>query len=162
MYAVTSEGKHIKISPGQSVSCQRFRSITLNSKDIIGKSSTDTMRLHSWLFFQVLTRFTNTMMTQDELEQKIVDKGLTAPRITPDSIDANIIGEDYYVFPGTTTTVCLLTLKNGYKVVGDSTCVLVENFDEEIGRNIARNQAREKLWPLMGYELRQTIHEGRA
>lgn len=88
-----------------------------------------------------------------------MDKGLIAPRITPNDLDDNIIGEDYYVFPGTTNTICLLTLKNGYRVVGDSACASVENFDEEIGRSIARANAREKLWPLMGYELRQRLHE---
>lgn len=98
-------------------------------------------------------------MNEQELEQSIIDKELTAPRITPDNIDANIIGEEYYVFPGTTVTICLLTLKNKYTVTGESACASVENFDEEIGRSIARSNAREKLWPLMGYDLRQKLHE---
>ncbi|RLA05479.1 MAG: hypothetical protein DRQ47_01090 [Gammaproteobacteria bacterium] len=100
-------------------------------------------------------------MNKDEqaIEQEIQDKGLIAPRITPDMIDENIVGEDYYVFPGTTNTICLLTLKNGYTAVGDSACASIENFDEEIGRNIARGNARQALWPLMGYELRQRLYE---
>jgi len=97
-------------------------------------------------------------MDEDKLEQEITEKGLIAPRITPDMIDENIIGEDYYVFPGTTNTICLLTLKNGFKVIGDSACASVENFDEEMGRNIARSNARNALWPLMGYELRTMLN----
>lgn len=86
-------------------------------------------------------------------EQEIQEKGLTALRVTQDSIDAVIVGEDYYVFPGTTVTVALLKLKNGFSVTGESACVSSSNFDEELGRKIAREHARNKIWALEGYAL---------
>lgn len=91
------------------------------------------------------------------IEKEIQDKGKTAPRLTPDDIDAAIVDEAYYVFPGTTMTICLLTLRNGYHVTGESAAVSLENFDEEIGRKIARDNARNKIWQLEGYLLRQEL-----
>lgn len=55
-------------------------------------------------------------MNDDAIEQAIQDKQLTAPRVTPDRIESLIVDEDYHVFPGTTLTVCVLTLENGFTV----------------------------------------------
>ena len=66
----------------------------------------------------------------------------------------------YHVFDGTTLTVCCLTLRNGYTVTGESAAASPENFDEEIGKKIARQNAREKIWALEGYLLRQNLSEG--
>ena len=98
-------------------------------------------------------------MNDEQVEQEIQDKGLTAPRITPEQVDAAIIGEDYYVFPETTVTIALLKLENGFTVTGESACASPENFDAELGLKIARAQARDKIWALMGYALRQKLHE---
>ena len=100
-------------------------------------------------------------MTRDEeaLEKEIQDKGLNAPRLSPDKIDAVITGEQYYVFPGTTMTICCLTLQNGYCVTGESAAASPSNFNEEIGRKVARDKAREKIWMLEGYLLRQRLSE---
>jgi len=91
------------------------------------------------------------------IEEQIKDKGLAAPRLTPDDIDAAIVAEDYHVFPGTTMTVCCLTLRNGFSVVGESAAASPENFDEDIGRKIARRNARDKIWSLEGYLLKQRL-----
>lgn len=159
------------------------------------------------------------------IEQEIVAKGLTAPRITPSDIEANIAGEHYftaaeagrsvtnemvsrflgwklpedfypdagvsfkapqhpYGWPTGTNllhagqakamlehvlqpqpeheslrllTFCVLILKNGFTVTGESACASPENFDAEIGRKIARQNAVNKIWPLMGYELRSRL-----
>lgn len=101
------------------------------------------------------------MADHDEkaIEQEIQDKGLNAPRLTPEDIDAAIVGEDYHVFPGTTVTVCLLKLRNGYSVLGESAAVSLENFDAEIGRKIARENARNKIWQLEGYRLREQLYQ---
>lgn len=99
-------------------------------------------------------------MSEKEIEQKIQEKGLNAPRLTPDDIDAAIVAEQYHVFPGTTVTVCCLTLRNGFSVVGQSASASAENFDEEIGRAIAKEEARNKIWMLEGYLLRQRLHDG--
>lgn len=99
-------------------------------------------------------------MTEVELEQEIQEKGLVAPRLTPEMIDDCIEMEAYYRFPGTTVTICLLTLRNGYSVTGESACASPENFDEVIGQKVARQEARAKIWNLEGYLLKQKIFDG--
>jgi hypothetical protein len=101
-------------------------------------------------------------MDEREIEQEVRAKGLTAPRITPDDLDARITGEMYHVFPGTTLTVCCLVLQNGFTVTGESASVSLANFDEEIGRKIARAEARDKIWQLEGYLLREQLYRQAA
>jgi exopolyphosphatase/pppGpp-phosphohydrolase len=96
-------------------------------------------------------------MSETEIENEIQAKGLNAPRLTPALIDATIVSEQYHVFPGTTMTVCALTLRNGYIVIGESAAASPENFDEAIGRKIARENARNKIWALEGYLLREKL-----
>lgn len=98
-------------------------------------------------------------MSKDEaqIEAEIQRKGLNAPRLNPDMIDQTIASEQYHVFPGTTMTVCALTLRNGYIVTGESAAASPENFDKEIGRKIARDNARNKIWALEGYLLREKL-----
>lgn len=97
-------------------------------------------------------------MSEHDIEQEIIAKNLTAPRLTPSHIDACIVGESYHVFDGTQTTVCLLTLKNGFTVTGESACASPENFNKELGQKIARENAREKIWMLEGYLLKQKLY----
>lgn len=96
-------------------------------------------------------------MNDQAIEQEIQAKGLTAPRVTPQRVDEVIVGEDYHVFQGTTLTVCCLTLANGFTVTGESACASPENFDTELGRKIARDNARQKIWALEGYALRDRL-----
>jgi exopolyphosphatase/pppGpp-phosphohydrolase len=96
-------------------------------------------------------------MSETEIENEIQAKGLNAPRLTPAQIDAAIVSEQYHVFPGTTMTVCALSLRNGYIVTGESAAASPENFDEAIGRKIARENARNKIWALEGYLLREKL-----
>jgi hypothetical protein len=98
-------------------------------------------------------------MSKDEqaIEAEIQTKGLTAKRITPEMIDDEIAGQDFHVFPASCLTVCCLTLKNGYTVTGESACASPENFDVVIGCKIARANAREKIWPLLGFRLRDEL-----
>lgn len=91
------------------------------------------------------------------LEAKLQSMGKNAPRLTPSDIDAAIASEQYYVFPGTTLTVCCLTLQNGFNVTGESASASPENFSEEIGREIARTNARDKIWALEGYLLKTIL-----
>ncbi len=100
-----------------------------------------------------------TQYTDEELAADIAASGKTAPRITADHIDSVIAAEQYYVFPGTTMTVCLLTLANGYHTVGYSASASPENYVAEIGRKLARDHARSEIWRLEGYLLRQRLHE---
>jgi hypothetical protein len=55
-------------------------------------------------------------------------------------------------------TFCVLVLRNGFTVTGESACVSPENFDAELGRKIARQNAIAKVWPLMGYALRERLY----
>ncbi|WP_082439562.1 Gp49 family protein [Massilia sp. WF1] len=111
------------------------------------------------------------------IERDIQAKGKTAPRVTPADIEANIADEAYFTAAdgvrGSTPgglrtyvprdshkllTFCVLVLQNGFTVTGESACASPENFDAEIGRNIARQNAVQKIWPLMGYALKQQLH----
>ncbi len=102
------------------------------------------------------------MRDEDAIEKEIQDKGLNAPRLTPAAIDAQIVGEQYWVPVDTTMTICVLTLANGFNVVGHSAAASKENFDKEIGKKIARENARQKIWPLAGYALRNTLSGSRG
>ena len=96
-------------------------------------------------------------MTDQETEKEINEKGLNAPRVTPERVEEVIASEQYHVFAGTTFTACLLTLQNGYTVLGESACASPENFDAALGRKIARKNAVNKIWALEGYLLRQKL-----
>jgi Phage protein (N4 Gp49/phage Sf6 gene 66) family len=102
-----------------------------------------------------------SQMSNNEIrnEQVIQEKGLIAPRVTPQMITDVIVGAEYHVFPGTTTTVCCLKLRNGFTVIGESACASPENFNEELGRDMACEDARKKIWALEGYLLKQQLHE---
>ncbi|CAL8974467.1 hypothetical protein RHODGE_RHODGE_03314 [Rhodoplanes serenus] len=103
------------------------------------------------------------MRDEHAIESEIRAAGRTAPRVTPEHVDAQIVGETYHVFPGTTLTVCALTLRNGFQVVGHAACASPENFDEAIGRKVARDNARAQIWALEGYQLRSFLmHADRA
>ncbi len=113
-------------------------------------------------------------MTDKTIEQKIQAKGLTAPRVTTDDIKANIKSEFFFTAQNgvigansainggvepelTLLTFCVLILRNGFTVTGENACASPENFNAEIGRSIARENAVQKIWPLMGYELRSKL-----
>lgn len=112
------------------------------------------------------------------IEREIVAKGLTAPRVTPKDIEANIDSEHYFTaamgcvgnieydgdIPDSLDllTFCVLVLRNGFTVTGESACASPENFNAEIGKKIARENAIQKIWPLMGYALKQQLHESQA
>ena len=93
-------------------------------------------------------------MNEQEIEQELQDKGLDAPRLTPSLIDGKIVKKYYHIVPDTTLTICVLTLENGYQVVGKSASVSKDNFNKEIGEKIAFEDAREQIWNLEGYLLK--------
>ncbi|WP_349935033.1 Gp49 family protein [Acetobacter sp. A11-2] len=99
--------------------------------------------------------------TDAKIEQEIQAKGLNAPRITPDHINNTIQDIEYLRPKCGVLTICVLTLANGFTVTGESACASPENFNEEIGRNIAFENARQKIWALEGYLLKQRLYEGK-
>ena len=96
-------------------------------------------------------------MDDTAIEQEIQAKGLTAPRVTPEQVDAAIAKEQYHVFDGSCLTVCCLTLQNGFTVTGESACASPANFNAELGQKIARGHARDKIWALEGYLLKSKL-----
>ena len=114
-------------------------------------------------------------MNDESIEQEIQAKGLTAPRITPDDIEANISSEHYFTAadgirgandlecesgdPLTLLTFCVIELRNGFTVTGENACASPENFDADIGRKIARQNAVQKIWPLLGFALKERLHD---
>lgn len=110
------------------------------------------------------------MSTDQAIEQEIQSKGLTAPRVTPADIENEIAWELTFNVGAAgralgvahspsceLLTVCVLTLKNGFTVTGESACASPENFDQEIGERIARENAKQKIWPLLGFRLRDQL-----
>jgi hypothetical protein len=117
------------------------------------------------------------MPTDAQIESEIIAKGKTAARVTPADLQANISSEFYFTAADgcagasghrpdsvragaalTLLTFCVLVLRNGFTVTGESACASPENFDAGIGRKIARQNAEQKIWPLMGYALKQELH----
>ena len=96
-------------------------------------------------------------MSEQEIEKEITAKGLTAPRLTPDHIDSCIKSVDYHVFNGSCLTVCCITLKNGFTVTGESACASPSNFDADIGYKVSFGNARNKIWALEGYLLKDKL-----
>lgn len=72
---------------------------------------------------------------------------------------AVIASEQYHLFPDSNLTVCALTLKNGFVVTGESSCVSKKNFNSIVGEQLARDQAVDKVWMLEGYLLKQKLYE---
>lgn len=113
----------------------------------------------------------------DSLEQEIQAKANKMPRVTPADVEENIYSEHYFnaadaafgdaaharendKSPLQLLTFCVLVLKNGFTVTGESACASPENFDAEIGRRIARENAVNKVWPLLGFRLRDKLSGG--
>lgn len=120
----------------------------------------------------------------DPIEHEIQAKANKAPRVTPADIEAEIVSEHYFtardgrrgaIQDGTyegrerpefgeadlavldLLTFCVLVLRNGFTVTGESACASPENFDADIGRRIARENAVQKVWPLLGFRLRDKL-----
>lgn len=97
------------------------------------------------------------MSDELELELEITGKGLNAPRLRPEDIDATIVDEDYIVLPSGKTMICELTLENGFTVRGEASMVSKDNFNYDIGKKISRQKARDKIWELEAYLLQERI-----
>lgn len=121
------------------------------------------------------------MSTDHAIEAEIQSKGLIAPRITPADIEAAIASEHYFtaahgrlgalaegwyegreapkrlLAPLNLLTFCVLVLRNGFTVTGESACASPENFNADVGRKVARTNAVNKIWPLLGYQLRSML-----
>ena len=97
-------------------------------------------------------------MNENELEKEIQAKGLNAPRLTPVIIDSLIKDKQFHKLTSK-LTICVITLQNGFELIGESSCVDAANYNKEIGEDIAFTNARDKIWPLAGYALKQKLYE---
>lgn len=107
----------------------------------------------------------NKSVTEDELIAKA-----TGPRITKEELDANVAGYGIFNVHEALTalgvpaleatkllTIAVVTTKNGFTVVGESACAWPANYDKDIGERLALSDAKNKLWALMGYHLKQQL-----
>lgn len=129
-------------------------------------------------------------MNEQQTEAAIQAAGKIAPRVTPADVDAAIASAHYFTASNGVLgayrargdahpvegncpsqaaevalgllTFCVLVLHNGFTVTGESACASPDNFDAQIGRDIAYRNAREKVWPLLGYALRGRLAGGAA
>lgn len=103
------------------------------------------------------------MISDDDIEMEIQAKGLTAPRVTPEDIEANIRHIDIVTYvgqSGQTLRWAVIETASGFLVPGKpSASVSPENDDEELGVKIAVDNARNELWPLMGYALKEQLNK---
>ena len=121
------------------------------------------------------------MSTTDHIEQEIKSRASVAQRVAPADVENEIASEHYFTAadgyrsapcfdpngqptdclpppaPLELLTFCVLVLRNGFTVTGESACASPENFDAEIGRKIARQNAVNKIWPLLGFRLRDRL-----
>jgi hypothetical protein len=101
----------------------------------------------------------------------------THPRVTLADIETAISAE--YVFtaaaalqalgmpdsaqvgsPTSLLTICLIVMQNGFTVVGKSAPASPENFNADLGKKFAREDAIRQIWPLMGFALRDRLAQG--
>lgn len=105
-------------------------------------------------------------MNDQTIEQEVKAKGLTAPRVTLDALNANVASVEIvkHVAPsGQVLRWGVLTTRCGYAVTGrPSVSVSPENDNAELGEKIAVDNARSELWPLMGYALKERLAIGAA
>ena len=127
-----------------------------------------------------MDRVTSPRNDDECIEQAIVSKGLNAPRVTPADVANEIEIERYFTaaegIHGSNIaadnpigqipysehellTFCVLTLKNGFTVTGESACASPENFDADIGRRVARANAVQKIWTLLGFRLKDALKQ---
>lgn len=96
-----------------------------------------------------------TLIDDDELAAKLASS--PRPRVTLERIHSRIVTTEF--FHHGLLTLCILTLTNGFTVVGESACVDPGNYDAAIGDKIAKDNAVQKIWPLEGYLLAEVLHQ---
>lgn len=102
------------------------------------------------------------MSTQSEkaLEAQIQAKGLNAPRVTPAMIDA-LIKDQALIKIDDVGMLCQITLHNGFTILGKNLgSVSHENYNEDIAKQKAYEDARHQIWPFAGFMLAEDIHRG--
>ena len=82
----------------------------------------------------------------------------TPTKVTREHLGMRIASADYVVMPDGRTTVCQLTMQNGFTIRGESSCVSAENFNKELGEKYAYEKAFDNAWAFEGYLLAELRH----
>ncbi|NJR44024.1 hypothetical protein HC761_00700 [bacterium] len=84
---------------------------------------------------------------------------MSGERVTQDMIEAELDAASiqFHQFPNTTVTVAAVKLRNGFALVGHSACVSPDLFDAQVGKELALRNARDQLWSLLGFRLRDAL-----
>ena len=132
-----------------------------------------------------MDRVTSPRNDDECIEQAIVSKGLTATRVTPADVANEIASEHYFTAKNGVDgaywgppraestyesgpivdvslrllTFCVIVLRNGFTVTGESTYASPENFDAQIGRRVARANAVQKIGPLLGFRFKDALNK---
>lgn len=142
----------------------------------------NAMRCYLDILRARILAFIEVVHHEPTTEQLILDMNLTAPRITPEMVKNNVRSAYYFTakqgaeknhsdngmnYCGPPEdgealgllTFCVLVLQNGFTVVGKSACASPENYNEAVGRKVARENAENEIWQLMGYELKCQLNK---
>lgn len=107
--------------------------------------------------YTLIGNIKNHRVISDQKAEEVL-AGHTAPAVTMDYIESRISSVDYYVLPGSTVTICNITLDNGFSVRGESACVSSANFDEALGKKYSYERALNELWPFFGFALAERLN----
>lgn len=98
--------------------------------------------------------------TDAELQKQADERG--AVFVNESKLKASIAKVDFFVHPGSQLTICVVTMVNGYTVTGESACADPKMFNAEIGEKFAFAAAERKIWPLLGYALKDELYKAGA
>ena len=89
---------------------------------------------------------------RESLQKMFLEQGKTN-FVTTEAVGQSILAEQYHHFVGSTVTVCCLTLRNGFTIVGQSACVNPENFDSQLGRVLALDDAKQQVFTFLAFRM---------
>lgn len=95
------------------------------------------------------------ILTLEEAKAVVATK--TAPRVTEESIKAKILDVDYFTHD--LTTICMITMRNGFRFIGHSTPADARNYDAKVGHRYAYDNAFKQIWSHEGYLLREALFQ---
>lgn len=83
---------------------------------------------------------------------------MSSYKVTLEMVEEEVVQTEYVILPDGKTTICLLTMRNGYTIRGESSCVDPANFKKEDGEKYALERAMDKIWPLLGFRMQDKMH----
>ncbi len=95
------------------------------------------------------------------LQERFLAEGKTN-FVTTEAVEEACDGVQFHHFPGTTVTVCCLKLINGFTIVGQSACVNPDNFDPELGKELAYDDAKQQVFRFLAFRMLDTPNESQG